>query len=241
MFLVEGPLAIVEAFDAGAEVLEVFAAPPAPHLETLRSVAGERGVPLTTAGEAVIKALSGTTAPQGAVAVVRTPRSDLGALPARLHLVLVLAAVRDPGNAGTLVRTAVAAGADAIFFSEESVDPYSAKAVRAAAGGLFRVPVVVGPSLEEAASVLKERGLRLIGTDAAAPKDHLSADLGAVALVLGNEAWGIPASFRHLLDDVVAIAMPGPAESLNVAAAGAVLLFEAVAQARRGRLSWDDG
>ncbi|MGH2753410.1 MAG: TrmH family RNA methyltransferase, partial [Actinomycetota bacterium] len=181
----------------------------------------------------VLKAMSDAATPQGSVAVAGIPSVGIADVAGPLDLVLVLAAVRDPGNAGTLVRSAVAAGAGAVVFTDESVDPFGPKTVRASAGTIFLVPVVPAPSLAAVVEELHDRGLTVLGASASAPRAAQETDLtDPVALVLGNEAWGIPAVSRHLLDGEVGIAMPGPAESLNVGMAGSILLFEAVRQRR---------
>jgi TrmH family RNA methyltransferase len=161
---------------------------------------------------------------------------ELRSLPANVDLLLVLVSVRDPGNAGTLIRSAVAAGAGAVVFAEDSVDPFGPKTVRSSAGMLFHVPIVGGASLADVHEMAKERRLVTVGADANASTEHIDADLAKpVALVVGNEAWGIPEHLRGELDEVVSIAMPGPAESLNVGIAGSILLFEALRQRRRSR------
>lgn len=179
----------------------------------------------------VIAALTDTSTPQGVVAVAETRAIEADAI--RGDLVMVLADVRDPGNAGTLLRSAVAAGASGVVFAKGSVDPFNPKTVRAAAGLLFRIPVVHEVALGEALTLLKARGFVVVGADAGSEVAPEDVDLAqAVALVLGNESWGIEAGARALLDEVVGIPMPGPAESLNVGIAGSILLFEAVRQRR---------
>jgi TrmH family RNA methyltransferase len=151
-------------------------------------------------------------------------------------LILVLDQVRDPGNAGTLVRCATAAGAGAVVFAKGSVDPYAPKTVRAAAGVTDRVDLVRDADLDETLGELRARGFAVVGTDAEASTPYDDVDYGGrVAFVVGNEAWGIVEEHRSLLTEVVSIPMPGDAESLNAGIAGAILLFEAVRQ-RRGRL-----
>jgi TrmH family RNA methyltransferase len=145
----------------------------------------------------------------------------------------VLAEVRDPGNAGTVLRAADAFGADALATTTGSVDLESPKAVRAAAGSLFHLPVVAGAPWPRLAEALAGRGLALVGADphAAAELDQAPLDR-PVALVLGNEAHGLPAAVRADLDQLVRLPAWGRAESLNLAAAAAVLLYET---ARRQR------
>lgn len=178
----------------------------------------------------MIGALTETVTPRGIVAVVSDPTKGLDALDG-VRLALVLADVRDPGNAGTLVRSALAAGAGAVVFAKGSVDPLHPKVVRSAAGSVFQIPIVRGPRLQEVAEVLSGFGVALVGTAAEAATDMYDADLTRpVAIVLGNEAWGLPEDATDLMDLTVRIPMPGPAESLNVSVAGSILLFEALRQ-----------
>jgi RNA methyltransferase, TrmH family len=120
-------------------------------------------------------------------------------------------------------------------FAAGAVDPFHPKSVRATAGSIFRLPVVRGLQLQDALTVMRDEGLDIVGADAGAPEAFDRVDLTRrLALVLGNEAWGLPAGAQELLDEKVGIPMPGPAESLNVGIAGSILLFECV---RRRRLS----
>ena len=223
-FLVEGPLVVAEALEHG-EVQDLF-------VDADASFAADwlaRGA-VAVSGR-VIEALTDTSTPQGVVAVARMHT----AAPTEVSgdLVVVMSDVRDPGNAGTLVRSAVAAGASAVIFCSGSVDPFNPKTVRSTAGLIFHVNVVAGVALEVVAAELRDKGLLMIGADAASTRAPDEVDLtGPVALVLGNESWGIDRDLGRLLDNVVGIPMPGPAESLNVGIAGSVLLFEAVRQRR---------
>ena len=145
----------------------------------------------------------------------------------------MLSEVRDPGNAGTLLRSASAAGASGVVFTTGAVDPFSPKTVRAASGALFQVPIATGVDLDALVPVLGSAGFTTIGAAADAPGSMEDVDLtGRVALVVGNEGWGIGATAAELLDAMVSIPMPGAAESLNVGIAGSILLFEAVRQRR---------
>jgi len=223
-FLVEGPIAVAEALERG-EVQDLFVDADLSSATTWLA----RGA-VAVSGR-VIDALSDTSTPQGVVAVASMRTIPIAE--ASGDLMLVLSNVRDPGNAGTLVRSAVAAGASAVVFCSGSVDPFNPKTVRSTAGLLFHVNVVTGVGLEEAVDELRRKGFRLLGADAGSSVAPDELDLGGpVALVLGNESWGIDEASNRLLDDVVGIPMPGPAESLNVGIAGSILLFEAVRQRR---------
>ena len=153
-------------------------------------------------------------------------------------LVVILANVRDPGNAGTVLRSADAAGADAVLFAGSSVDPYNSKCVRASAGSLFHLPVVTGLPVADAVAALRRAGLRVLAADGRAARtlDDLQDDgllREPAAWLFGNEAWGLPEDLLALADEPVAVPIYGRAESLNLAAAAAVCLYaSAGAQSR---------
>jgi TrmH family RNA methyltransferase len=232
-FLLEGPVVVAEALRSGAPVTEVFLDPQSEGTPLISELASSTQVRLTPVDDHVMRALSGTSTPQGVVAVCEMTDTPLTALPQGLSLVLVLAGVADPGNAGTLVRSAVAAGADAVVFSHASVDPFGGKTVRASAGLVCRTTIVRDASLDAIKEALTSRGLSMVGADATATSDYDGADLAQpVALVVGNEAGGLPEAGPGFFDLVVRIPMPGPAESLNVGTAGSILLFEAARQRR---------
>jgi TrmH family RNA methyltransferase len=212
---------------------EVFATENAPHLDAVAAGARDAGVPVIEVTEPVLNTIADTATPQGIVAVVEIRTRELAEIAGQASLLLVLSGVRDPGNAGTLLRSALAAGADGVVFAAGAVDPFHPKTVRASAGALFRVDVARHKDLPEVVDVLRRAGLVVVGADASAPERFDRTDLTRrVALVLGNEAWGLGPGTRDLLDEVVGIPMPGPAESLNVGIAGSVLLFECVRQRR---------
>ncbi len=183
--------------------------------------------------------LAQTITPQGVLAVCRFVDVPLSGLArAAPRLAVILANVRDPGNAGTVLRTADAAGAGGVIFSDASVDPYNSKCVRASAGSLFHLPIVTGTRLEEAVAALREAGLRVLAADGRAgqPLDEVAP--GGVlaqptAWLFGNEAWGLPADLLALADGAVAVPIYGRAESLNLAAAAAVCLYASAAAQRQ--------
>jgi RNA methyltransferase, TrmH family len=224
---------VAEALSSGAPLREIFVAENAPQSDPLAAAARDAGVPVIEVTEPVMRTLADTTTPQGVVAVVEIRTSDLRDLAARASLLLVLAGVRDPGNAGTLLRSALAAGADGVVFAAGAVDPLHPKTVRASAGAVFRVEVAREKDVADVVDVLRGSGLVVVGADASEPESFEDTDFTRrIALVLGNEAWGLGPDARELLDEVVGIPMPGPAESLNVGIAGSILLFECVRQRR---------
>ena len=178
----------------------------------------------------VLERVADTATPQPVLAVARRPVLGLDDL-AGADLLVVGVDVRDPGNAGTLVRSAEAAGAQGVVFCRGSVDVTNPKTVRASAGALFHVPVVEGGDPQEVLGVLGDRGLVRIGAAARGGEQPDRVDFTRpVALVLGNEAWGLPEPVMAALDGVVTIPMPGRAESLNLGMAASILLYEACRQ-----------
>ena len=221
-----------DALRSGAEIRDVFIEQGDVHSE-LKGALSAADVAVWPVGPDVIGALTETVTPQGVVAVVSDPTSGPETL-GEVDLTLVLADVRDPGNAGTLVRSALAAGAGTVVFAKGSVDPLHPKVVRSAAGALFGLPIVRGQELESVVSALGAAGVTLVGAAANAETEMYDTDLiSPVAIFLGNEAWGLSPHAAELMDVTVGIPMPGPAESLNVSVAGSILLFEALRQ-RRG-------
>jgi TrmH family RNA methyltransferase len=153
-------------------------------------------------------------------------------------LVVVLDDVNDPGNAGTIVRTAEAVGAAAVVFAGASTDPFGPKTVRASAGSAFRVPLAEGGPTLEVVTRLRDGGFTAVGTVASGGTDQRDVDLtGDVALVLGSEAHGLDRAVVAALDQRVTIPMLGAVESLNVATAAAVLGYERIRQVDAARPS----
>jgi TrmH family RNA methyltransferase len=241
-FLAEGPQAVREALalpGAPGGLAEPFTTAEAEnrHPELIRAAEAARVPVLKVSGE-VMAELAQTVTPQGLLAVCEFLDVALNdALATGPSLVSVLAHVRDPGNAGTVLRTADAAGAQAVVFADASVDPYNGKCVRASAGSLFHLPVVAGARLEEAVAAMRAAGLRIVAADGRAGRSlddpEVRARLGEpTAWMFGNEAWGLPPDLVALADEPVAVPIYGQAESLNLAAAAAVCLYES-ARAQR--------
>lgn len=239
-FLAEGPQAVREAVERPGTVLELFATGEAAqrHADILAAAVSAGAVVHRVSGE-VMSALAQTVTPQGVVAVCTTldhPLADV--LATRPRLLAVLAHARDPGNAGTVIRTADAAGADAVVLTGDSVDPYNGKCVRASAGSLFHLPIAVGGDVAVDLPALRDGGLTVLAADG-----HSELDLdratddglldGPTAWVFGNEAWGLPDATRALADHVVKVPIHGRAESLNLATAAAVCLYASARAQRR--------
>ncbi len=231
-FLVEGPHAVSEAVKAESfEIRDAFLTEVAARREVrLRRELDSRGVPIHLVTERAIRGLGDTTTPQGVVAVVARRGDPAVSLPARPRLVAVLDHCADPGNAGTAIRTAAAAGADAVVLSPGSVDVWSPKCLRSSAGSLFHVPVATSLATLDAIGRLRHGGCQVLATasDGEADLDEC-IDSGALsaptAWVFGNEAHGLAADVRSAVDRTVRIPLYGPAESLNLATSVAVCLY----------------
>ena len=229
-FLAEGPQAVREAVRHRPDVVvEIYLAEDA--ADTSRAIADEArtaGLPVIEVPEPVLLALTETVHPQGIAAVCSYLDSEPTQLLAEANLVVLLDRVRDPGNAGTILRTADAAGADAVLLSSESVDLYNGKCVRSSAGSLFHVPVATGVAAAETLASARDHDLRVLAADAAGELSLPDADdvlAGPTLWVFGNEAHGLAAELATAVDHRVSIPIVGAAESLNLSAAAAVCLY----------------
>ena len=241
LFLADGPNAVEgalsTALDSGVScVVEVFATPAADETYAeLVDAAGRARVPWTLVDDRAMRSLSDSVTPAGVVAVCRfVDRTVVELVETHPSLLVICAAVRDPGNAGAVIRTADAVAADGVLLAGHSVDPYNPKTVRASAGSLFHLPHAVAPDTATAVEIVRDAGLVVLAADGAGEVDLFEAvELlrGPVAWLLGNEAWGLPPETAALADHRVRIPIPGRAESLNLATAAAVCLY-ATARAR---------
>ena len=230
LFLLEGVQGLKEALANPSLIVELYATEEAVEKNAdLFDALADAGVSAELATAQVLKAMCDTETPQGVVAVCKQLDVSLGSVLAkRPRLIAFLSNVRDPGNAGTVLRAADAAGADAVVFSESSVDVYNPKVVRSTTGSLFHLPIVLGVSIESAISAFKEAGLQVFAADGGG---DLLPELGASVLaaptvwVMGNEAWGFEDSTLELVDRKVALPIYGQAESLNLATAASVCLY----------------
>ena len=233
--MVEGPRAIDAGLDRGARFETVFLGPRADvAFPELCARVAQSGVEVVALKEGVLEKVGTTRTPQPVLAIAPLPVVDRSAL-ARDGLVVVALGVSDPGNLGTMLRSAEASGAAAMLLGPGSVDAYNPKVVRASAGAIFGIAVVdaesEGWSAVEALDALGELGRQRLGATAREGVAHTDVDFTRpTAIVLGNEAHGIDDAVAERLDGYVRIPMAGPAESLNVAMAGTVLCFESARQ-----------
>lgn len=230
-FVLEGAKVIGEALAAGV-VPEVVYAAHGHDDHPLLHHALDAGSRVRLLGPGVIEKVTDTVTPQPVVAVAAYTDVSLDDVSGSQGVVIAVD-LRDPGNAGTVLRSAEAAGLDAVVFCTGSVDVFNPKCVRASAGSLFHVKVVRGGETTEVLRAVREAGLRCVGTVARGGEPYDRVDWQVpVALVLGNEAHGLPSGIHDHLDALVTIPLEGRAESLNVGMAAAVLSFERARQRR---------
>jgi TrmH family RNA methyltransferase len=233
LFLLEGPQSVAEALAFRPELMvELFATPTAlDRYPEIAQAAESAGVESHFVSEHVLDAMADTVTPQGIVAVCRQfPTSVKDILAAGPRLIAILEEVRDPGNAGTIIRAADAAGADAVILSGRSVDLYNPKVVRATTGSLFHLPVAIGAELETLVVKARAAGLQVIAADVKG-EDFLEARnsgalAGPTAWVFGNEARGLSDEQFALADRALRVPIYGHAESMNLATAASVCLYE---------------
>jgi TrmH family RNA methyltransferase len=234
LFLVEGPQATREALSFRPELVEdIFVTPAArDRNHDLMTMAMQAGVEVTVATDAVIDHMADTVTPQGLVAVSRYMEVPLESVlgPTTSHLVL-LHQVKDPGNMGNIIRTADAAGVDAVIVTADSVDVFNPKVVRASTGSLFHIPIVMGVELAPTITALKAAGVTVFAADAGGRNlgelRGAGALQGPLAWLLGNEAHGLAPEDEELADTIVSVPMFGSAESLSLQTAAAVCIYEA--------------
>jgi len=238
-YLVEGTRLCREAllWSHGVEMLIVSLPIRSDAVGSLIDICSGGGIPVGTVDERALKGFCDTVTPQGVAAVVRMEGWDRSVLsePGD-RVVVVLDRVSDPGNVGSILRSAEAAGASAVVTVSGSVELHNPKVVRASMGSIFRVPSFEGLSPVLICRELKQLGYRIIAVEASGGVPYTEADLsGRIALVLGNEAWGLSDEFLKSSDISISIPLKGNVESLNVSAAGAVILFKC-AEVRSGEI-----
>ena len=240
LFLVEGPQAVREALIHQPErVVDVFMTEPAQlkHSDIVR-LATEAGLDVDTVTDEVLGQMADTSTPQGVVAVHQMTSTTLDeVLSATPRLIVGLDRVSDPGNAGTIIRVAVAAGADAVVVTDESVDIYNPKVVRSTTGSIFHLPIAIVRSVSDLIPALSSAGLRVLAADTSGDALPDIADEGILdqptAWIFGNEAHGLDQTTLDTVDRVVSVPQYGPLESMNLATAAAVCIFQSAFALRR--------
>jgi TrmH family RNA methyltransferase len=238
----EGAELIRCAFDAAVPVESLYVSPDGAEDRAVAEVclrAEAAGVRVFPLGAGVLERVADTVTPQPVLAVLpMLEEPPVGTAPWSATsgaLIVVLVDVRDPGNAGTVLRAADASGSALVVYAGDSVDPYNPKTVRSSAGSLFHVPLAVRPDVRALATELAESGFRTLATVVRDGEDYAELDWSVpTAVFLGNESSGLDPALSGALSGALGIPMAGRAESLNVGVACAVLCFEAFRQRRGG-------
>jgi TrmH family RNA methyltransferase len=233
LFLLEGPQAVSEALAFRPELLvELFATPTAwDRNPSMAQSATEAGIDVEFVTEQVLDQMADTVTPQGVVAVCQQfPVSLKDILAGEPKLIAILEEVRDPGNAGTIIRAADAAGADAVILTGRSVDLYNPKVVRASTGSIFHLPVAVGAEVETVIEKARAAGLSVLAADVKGGDLLVARNDGTLARptawLFGNEARGLSDEHYALAEKAIAVPIYGHAESMNLATAASVCLYE---------------
>ena len=223
LFLADGPKAVEGAIRAAA-FTEIFATEAG--LERHAAILGD--LPVTLVDDRAMAALSDAESPAGVVALCRFLDDEVKPDVDRSPLLVICADVRDPGNAGTVIRCADAAGASGVILAGDSVDPYNAKTVRASVGSLFNIPITQIRDPLEAIARVRVAGYLVLAADGGGDVSLFGAEPlldRPTAWLFGNEAWGLPEELRRAADHVVSIPIFGAAESLNLSTAAALCLY----------------
>ena len=235
MFLIEGPRPVMDAIRSGESLQTVFLSEESLEkglsaAEELERLCMKNGCRCVLLAEELFGRISDTEHSQGVLAVACKPehrKIEIGSS------VIILDRLQDPGNIGTIIRTAEAAGFGTLIAIKGTGDIYAPKTVRAAAGSLLRVNVFEGLESDEAIRLCREQGIRIVASDLEGSVEYTAADLtGDMALVIGNEGSGVSDEIRQAADSKVRIPMEGTIESLNAAVAAGLLMYESVRQRR---------
>ena len=233
LFLLEGPQAVREALAYAADgIVDLYATAAGwdKHSD-LRATAARLGIRVQLVTEDVLSAMADTVTPQGVVAVARQrPASVRDVFASSPRLVAICEEIRDPGNLGTIIRAADAAGADAVVLTGKTVDPYNPKVIRSTTGSIFHLPIAVGADLAAVVELAHDAGIRVLAADVKGD-DLLAARAdgildGPTAWLFGNEAHGLEEPALARADHVLKLPIFGKAESLNLATAASVCLYE---------------
>lgn len=242
LIFVEGVRLCEEALSASLAIQDVICTEKIASDERgaqLLSAFNKTGMPVTIVSEFVFASISDTKTPQGIVALAERPDSDKRTLLERTiesPLLVILHRINNPSNAGAILRTAEAAGASGAILTEGTTDIFSPKALRGAMGSSFRLPLWANASFQEVLAWCKEQRIRTVCADSRAESAHTEIDwTGASALIVGAESTGLTAEEMSLADEALRIPMRSPVESLNVAVAAAIVLYEAARQRAEGR------
>lgn len=180
----------------------------------------------------IFKKIALTKSSQGIIVICKKKKYELGELLKKEKKFLIICdEVREPGNLGTIIRTAQASNVDGLILSKGCADPYNPKVVRATAGAIFRLPIIENIDLKEIIPVLKEKKIKIVGTDLNSKINYCECDFtDSFSIIIGNEANGIDEQIKKMCDELVIIPIKGEIESLNVSVASGILMYEVVRQ-----------
>lgn len=231
VFLVEGMQPVWRAAESGWEIDTLVLAPDLVENPAVHSMADElsdRGTRIVNLSSALFKRLSERDGPAGVMAIVRMQTTGLDDVETgESDVWIILHRVHNPGNLGTILRTADAADISGVLLSGDSTDPFAPAAVKASMGSVFSVPIVIESDITHVLEWANQQGIHLVGTSGYAQGAHWDTEWPRpVGIVLGNEGDGLPNDLQENLDSAVRIPMTGTAESLNLSIAAALLMYE---------------
>ncbi len=234
--LLEGYRLVKDALDSGAEIRYLIISDSFFQKEEL-FLSQMPNIKSVQVPDELFSRISETESPQGILAVAEKPVYDKKEIINSIKRVIALEDIQDPGNLGTIIRSADACGFDAVFLSKDSVDPYNPKVIRSTMGSLFHVPVIIEENFTEALHALKSNNILLAAAHIRDALPCWQADMsGKVAVIIGNEGNGLSDKVLNLVDINVMIPMPGKAESLNASAAASILIYECMRQNERNKI-----
>ncbi|MFC4766940.1 TrmH family RNA methyltransferase [Effusibacillus consociatus] len=235
LFFIEGIRLVEDALESQAPLETILVLDdliPTGRLDRIVNGTHSLGIELIEVNQAVLEHVADTKTPQGVIAIGRQYQHNKeGLIASKTNpLYLVLDNIQDPGNLGTMIRSADAVGAAGVFVGSGSVDLYNPKVIRATMGSLFHLPVIE-VSLRELFPLLRQHDVTVIGASTGAEEELYAVDLtGGTAIVIGSEAHGISGEIRQQIDKWISLPMPGKAESLNAAIASSIILYETLRQ-----------
>lgn len=230
-FVIEGIRSVEEAIESKAHVEYCLCSEALDNerIKALKETAFKKDIKFYTTKSGLVEELCGTETPQGIVAIVEKPNVDLKWLIDSKDFLIIADRLQDPGNLGTIIRTADAAGAEGVVLSQGTVDPYSPKVLRSTMGSIFHVPVISVPDIYDVIDTMKAKGFTIYVSSLEGNSAYYQESYaGKTVIVIGNEAKGADSEMIMKADRLIKIPMPGMAESLNAAVAGGILMFEVV-------------
>lgn len=234
LFIIEGSKLFFEALNEEEKIASIFMSEQflsTGESKEILARAAARSIKTYALPDRLFKAISDTESPQGILAVIKARHRNINQLPAEGNLLVILETLQDPGNMGTIIRTADAAGFTGIIVSQGCVDVYNPKVLRSTMGSIFHIPLFFSDNLGETIQILKSKGTKIYAAHLKGTSNYFQLDMhNDTAIIIGNESKGISAEIAALADELVKIPMIGKAESLNASVAAALLMYESVRQ-----------